>query len=55
MIALLREHWPSRFCKGRVCHVALNGLELPDGSKINLRLLLQTTVEQPHTEDVIEV
>ena len=47
LLALITDAWPQRYERGRVVSVALNRLILPDGSAINLRVLVQTIADPP--------
>ena len=41
LIALLRTSWPTRYSRGRILHVHRNAIQLPNGSTIHLRVLVQ--------------
>ena len=47
VIALITATWPTRLEKGRVIHVAVNAHVLPDGSRVNVRVMIQRTAEPP--------
>lgn len=41
LIALIREHWPERYARGRILHVHRNAIRVPSGALIHLRLMVQ--------------
>lgn len=41
LIALLRTSWPARYSRGRILHVHRNAIQLPNGSLIHVRVLVQ--------------
>ncbi len=45
LIALLRTSWPARYSRGRILHVHRNAIQLPNGSSIHLRLMVQQISE----------
>lgn len=53
VLQLITDAWPDRFERGRVTHVHRNGLPLPDGSRVHLRVLIQTVDDAPTTSTEI--
>ena len=49
LIALLRTSWPARYSRGRILHVHRNAIQLPNGSTIHLRIMVQQ-LSEPETE-----
>lgn len=47
LLTLITNAWPDRFERGRVLHVHKNDLDLPDGSTIHLRVLVQRVSDPP--------
>lgn len=47
LISLIREQWPARFERGRILHVHRNDLELEDGSRVHLRIMVQRVADPP--------
>lgn len=42
VLELIRDAWPVRLERGRITHVHRNHLQLPDGSRVHLRVMIQT-------------
>lgn len=55
LIDLIRATWPHRYTRGRVTHVHRNALELADGSKVHLRVMIQTLTDAPPAANEIDV
>lgn len=59
LVSLLRTSWPSRYSRGRILHVHRNAIQLPNGSTIHLRILVQqlsdteTTYHQRSNTDIV--
>lgn len=49
LIALLRTSWPARYSRGRILHVHRNAIQLPDGSLIHLRVMVQQIANDDHS------
>ena len=47
VVALITATWDRRLEKGRVIHVAVNAHVLPDGSRVNVRVMIQRTADGP--------
>jgi hypothetical protein len=47
LIALIREHWPAVYHRGRVTHLHRNSLTTKDGARVHLRVMIQTIVPAP--------
>lgn len=51
LLTLIRDAWPQRFERGLVTHIHRNALELPDGSRVHLRVLIQALRDENRPDD----
>ena len=41
LVDLIQKSWPERYERGRILHVHRNGIRLPNGTMIHLRVMVQ--------------
>jgi len=56
LVALVQQHWPDRWERGRILHVHRNALRLSDGTYIHLRIMVQQIpAPQPQDSDMVSL